>query len=82
MSHLSKFTQCTHDVILTVECSGHSTKFTTNHIFVHPCISGDFYFVDGCRFSFHHVNFEIDGVVLDGNFNGLNIEKQVSLIGI
>ena len=51
-------------------------------MFIHTSVADDVNAVDGCRFAFVHTHLEIDGVILNCDFDGLHAEEEVTLVGI
>ena len=49
---------------------------------IDACVSDDIYLIDGCGFAFVHTHFKVDGVILHIHFDRLDIEEQVTAVGI
>ena len=82
VSHLRQLTQRTHDVRLRIELSRLRIEFTPHYMLVHTRVADDVHLVDGSRLAFVHAHLKIDGVILHVYLHRLDVEEQISAVGI
>ena len=65
---------------MAVEVAGFDAQFAAYDVFVQARVAGDGDVVDGGLFAFVDAHFVVDAVAIDVYFDGVEVEKQVTIV--
>ena len=82
MTHLRQLTERTHNVRLRIELARFGVEFTANDVLVDTGVTDDLHFVDRGRLAFVHAHLKINGVVRHVHLDRLDVEEQVTAVGV